>query len=114
MHPDGGAQGHGADPLTSVYLHLFPELMRMDLAGPADAQGRLLDLPTSGLNAVRFRDQDVNLAVDVTDHTANGVTAGDPRKASAEIGERITTFLIDYLSAFALHMKGVDPRVAKP
>jgi creatinine amidohydrolase len=114
LHPDGGAQGHGADPLTSVYLHLFPELMRMDLAAPAAAQGELLDLPTSGLNAVRFRDQDVNLAVDVTDHTANGVTAGDPGRSSAEIGRRITEFLVDHLSAFALHMKGVDPRVTKP
>jgi len=114
LHPDGGAQGHGADPLTSVYLHLFPELMRMDLAAPAPPPGALLGLPTGGLNAVRFRDQDVNLAVDVTDHTANGVTSGDPARASAEIGGRITEFLVDYLSAFVLHMKGVDARVGKP
>jgi creatinine amidohydrolase len=114
LYPDGGAQGHGADPLTSVYLHLFPELMRMDLAAPAAAQGALLDLPTTGLNAVRFQGQDVNLAVDVTDHTTNGVTAGDPGRSSAEIGRRITEFLVDYLSAFVLHMQGVDPRVTKP
>jgi creatinine amidohydrolase len=114
LHPDGGAQGHGADPLTSVYLHLFPELMRMNLAAPAEAAGELLGLPTTGLNAVRFQGQEVHLPVDVTDHTANGVTAGDPRRSSAEIGRRITGFLIDYLSAFALHMKGVDPRVTTP
>jgi creatinine amidohydrolase len=114
LHPEGGAQGHGADPLTSVYLHLFPELMRMDLAAPAAAPRALLDLPTTGLNAVRFQGQEVNLAVDVTDHTANGVTGGDPRRSSAEIGARITEFLIDHLSAFALHMKGVDPRITKP
>lgn len=113
LHPEGGAQGHGADPLTSVYLHLFPDLMRMDLAEPAAATGELLGLPTTGLNAVRFQGQEVNLAVDVIDHTRNGVTGGDPRRASAEIGRRITEFLVDHLSAFVVHMKEVDPRIAR-
>lgn len=113
LHPEGGAQGHGADPLTSVYLHLFPELMRMDLAEPAAATGELLGLPTTGLNAVRFQGQEVHLAVDVTDHTGNGVTGGDPRRASADIGRRITEFLVDHLSAFVVHMKGVDPRITR-
>ena len=104
--------GHGADPLTSVYLHHFPELMRMDLAAPADASGELLGLPTDGLAAVRLRDLSVQLAVDVTDHTANGVTSGDPRNASAEAGARITDHLVTRLVALIRHMKGVDPCLA--
>ncbi|MCG8543406.1 MAG: creatininase family protein, partial [Alphaproteobacteria bacterium] len=36
LHPGVGAKalGHGGDPLTSVYLHLFPELVRTDLIEP--------------------------------------------------------------------------------
>lgn len=111
LQPDGANQGHGADPLTSVYLHLFPDLLRMDLANPAAAEGQLLGLPTTGLAAVRFGNAEINLAVDVTDHTANGVTAGDPRRSSAAVGARITAHLVDHLSAFVQHMKTVDPRV---
>lgn len=114
LYGETGNQGHGADPLTSVYLHLFPELMRMDLAAPAEAEGALLGLPTTGLAAVRFRDQEINLAVDVTDHSLNGITAGDPRRSSAEAGARITEHLVELVSAFCRHMRSVDPRVPTP
>jgi creatinine amidohydrolase len=114
MDGDAPNRGHGADPLTSVYLHLFPELMRMDLAEPARAAGELLGLPTTGLAAVRFQGQEINLAVDVTDHTANGITAGDPKRASAAKGARITAHLVDHLVAFAQHMKAADPQAPTP
>jgi creatinine amidohydrolase len=114
LYGETGNQGHGADPLTSVYLHLFPQLMRMHLAAPAEAEGELLGLPTTGLAAVRFRGQEINLAVDVTDHTANGVTAGDPRQSSAAAGARITEHLVELVSAFCRHMKTVDPRLPTP
>ncbi|MEM8662716.1 MAG: creatininase family protein, partial [Pseudomonadota bacterium] len=102
------AKGHGADPLTSVYSHLIPELMRKDLAEPPGEFGTLLGLPTSGLGAVRFQGVDVTLAVDVTDRCANGITGGDPAVASAERGRRIVDHLVALCSDFVSHLDGTD------
>ncbi|MEQ8357068.1 MAG: creatininase family protein [Kiloniellaceae bacterium] len=115
LHPGRGtaALGHGGDPLTSVYLHLFPELMRPDLIELEERKGELLGLPTSGLAGVRFRDVDVGLAVDVTDRCGNGIAGGNPLDSSAEKGRRIVDHLVDFVAAFVRHFKTVDPRAAK-
>lgn len=113
FHPELGTKafGHGGDPLTSVYLHLFPELMRMDLAEPAGTPGELIGLPTAGLNAVKFQGVDINVAVDITDRCSNGVAGGDPTQSTAEIGEKITNYIVDYTVAFIDHLKSVETRV---
>ncbi|MBP0574509.1 hypothetical protein J8J40_28205, partial [Mycobacterium tuberculosis] len=46
-------RGHGGDPVTSAYLHLFPELVRMDLVRPA-VRAPAFGLPTVGPAGVRF------------------------------------------------------------
>jgi creatinine amidohydrolase len=110
LHPNVGAKalGHGADPLTSVYLHMFPQLMRMDLIDADRTKGEMLGLPTSGLNAVTFRDAEINLAVDITDRCANGIAGGDPNASSAQIGERVADHIVDYTVAFLDHFATVD------
>lgn len=115
LHPDIGikAFGHGGDPLTSVYLHLFPDLVRHDLIEPGAEKGEMIGLPTSGLNAVRFRGVDVNLAVDITDRAANGIAGGDPTRSTAQIGERITEYIVEFTVAFLDHFRTVDPHVRK-
>ncbi|MDP2697091.1 creatininase family protein [Thalassospira sp.] len=112
LHPDLGmkAFGHGGDPLTSVYLHLFPELMRMDLLSHEEKKGDLLGLPTAGLAGIRFRDSEVALAVDVTDRCGNGIAGGAPEHSSAEKGEKIATYLVDYCSDFITHFATQNPR----
>ena len=112
LHGDWGtkALGHGGDPLTSVYMHLFPGLMRMDLLEPDGGGKALLGLPTSGLNAVKFRGVDVNVAVDITDRCDNGVAGGDPSRSSAEIGEKICNYIVDYTAAFLEHFRQIDPK----
>jgi creatinine amidohydrolase len=104
--------GHGGDPLTSVYLHHFPELMRMDLIELEAEKGEMLGLPTAGLNAVRFKDVDINLAVDITDRCTNGIAGGDPTRSSATIGEKITDYITDYTVAFLEHFKDAETRTA--
>ena len=44
FHPGFGtkALGHGGDPLTSVYLHLFADLMRMDLIDLEADKGEMI------------------------------------------------------------------------
>ncbi len=110
FHPGFGVKafGHGADPLTSVYLHLFPDLMRMDLIELEAEKGTLIDLPTAGLNAVKFQGVDINMAVDITDRCGNGIAGGDPTRSKAEIGEQIADYITDYTVAFLNHFKSVE------
>lgn len=109
FHPGFGAKamGHGGDPMTSVYLHFFPELMRMDLVEQKTSPGELIGLPTVGLNAVKFQGVDINMAVDITDCCSNGIAGGDPTRSSAEIGERIADHITEYTVAFLNHFKTV-------
>ena len=102
------AKGHGADPLTSVYSHLRPELMRPDLQEAPAEFGTLLGLPTVGLGAVRFEGVDVSLAVDVTDRCTNGIAGGDPAVASAARGEAIVDHLVGLCTRFIAHLKDAD------
>lgn len=102
------ARGHGADPLTSVYMHLFPELMRPDLARAPGRKGSLIGLPTSGLGAVKFQDIEIALAVDVTDRCEDGIADGDPSFSSAEKGERIVNHLVALCAEFIRHFRDAD------
>ena len=104
------AKGHGADPLTSVAMHLVPAQMRPDLAETAGPFGSMIGLPTTGLGAVSFEGVDVQAPVDVTDRCDNGITGGDPSLASAEKGERIVDHLVALSAALIHHLSTVDTR----
>ena len=107
------AFAHGGDPITSVSLHLVPELMRMDLITREEAKGEMLGLPTVGLSGVRFRDVEVAVPLDITDRCSNGIAGGDPTRSSAEIGRRITDYIVDYCTAFVRHFATIDPTTGK-
>jgi creatinine amidohydrolase len=98
----GEASGHGADPLTSVYMHFYPEKLRMDLVD-STAKKKVWGLPTSALNAVRFQNVDVNIPLDVDEITDSGIVNGNPRVASAEIGAKIVEYIVDFTTAFLQH-----------
>ena len=89
------ASGHGADPLTSVAMHLFPDLIRADLipaaAPPPDFRG----MPISGFGTVDFEGAEIAVPLEVAQIAPNGVFKGDPRLCSPETGatlvEQLTT-----------------------
>lgn len=111
IHGDnaGAARGHGGDPLTSVYLHLMPEKVRTDLI--ATRAGRsAFGMTPSGVNAASFDGVTVNLPLDVTDVTDNGIISGDPRLSSAAIGKRICEFVVDTTARFVRHWRNCNPR----
>jgi len=102
------AFAHGGDPITSVYLHLFPALTRMD-AVEIDAQfGKMIDLPTAGLAAVRFQGTEIGLPVNVDDHCSNGIAGGDASRSSADKGARFVDHLVTFCSDFVEHMRSVS------
>ena len=98
----GEASGHGADPLTSVYMHFYPEKLRMDLVGTIEKK-QVWGLPTSALNAVKFQSVDVNIPLDVDEITDSGIVSGNPRVATAEIGARIVDYIVDFSAGFLKH-----------
>lgn len=106
------AFGHGGDPLTSVYLHLFPDLIRMDLIKTGEKK-TVLGLPTSGLNAVKFNGVDINLAIDIDDICDTGIAGGDPKLSSADIGKKIVDYIVDYCATFINYFRTVNTNAGK-
>ena len=112
FHPERGvsALGHGGDPMTSVYMHLHPELLRMDLI-TEPTRKEVLGLPPSGLNAIKFKGADVNVALDIDEICDNGIAGGNPTESSAEIGKKIVDYIVDYCAEFVTYFKTVDTSV---
>jgi creatinine amidohydrolase len=105
----GSARGHGADPLTSLTMHLTPDLIRADRIAAADRR-TAFGLPTQGQFAgVTFDGAPVDLPLDVTDVAAEGVGSGDARHATAEIGAELFEWTTDHVARFLRHFRSCDP-----
>lgn len=111
LHGDaaGRARGHGGDPITSVALHLTPELMRPDLIRPTTA-GRALGLPTTGVSGVSFEGVPIALPLQVSEVNEDGMLGGDPTLSSAATGAAITRHIVEVSARFIRHFRGCDPR----
>jgi creatinine amidohydrolase len=96
--------GHGAEPVGSVYAHLFPTLMRPDLAETPANGKTFMGFETAGFGAVRFRGLEIAVPLEVTDLTDNGIVSGDPTLCSPEAGRRIADHIVatsaDFVVAF--------------
>ena len=102
------AAGHGADPLTSVAMHLFPELMRPDLVpdpAPAPVVG---GYAVSGFGTATFGGAEVGLPLEVEQIAPNGVFVGDPRLCSAETGRAVVERLAEIGARLAAHVAGMS------
>jgi creatinine amidohydrolase len=97
--------GHGADPLTSIGLHLFPELLRPDLM-PGDRPAKrdpVLDLPFTGLGTASFDGAEVGMPNQYDEVYTLGVGKGDPKLSSAETGAALTEKLTEICARFVAH-----------
>jgi creatinine amidohydrolase len=102
----GAEMGHGAEPSTSLMLHLFPDAVRMDLASAREIR------PFDGLNVispleVQFGQSRVNLFLDVGDLSETGGW-GDPSQASAERGAEVFRRMVAYVVDFVATFRKVD------
>ncbi|SMF60875.1 creatinine amidohydrolase [Xaviernesmea oryzae] len=111
LHGDLGekAGGHGADPITSVYYHLFPDLMRPDLIEKSSAN-KAFGLETSGLSAVRYGEAEVLVPLDVFDVNEHGLIGGDAGLSNAGIGKEFTDYIVSHASGFIRHFRQHDSR----
>jgi len=111
LHGDAAprARGHGGDPVTSVYLHLFPELVRPDLARPSGGS-RAFGLPMAGVAGVSFEGTAVQLPLDVTEVNRDGMLGGDAGLSTPEIGAAIAEHIVGFTARFVAHFRACDPR----
>jgi creatinine amidohydrolase len=97
--------GHGADPLTSIGLHLFPELMRPEMM-PTERPAKrdpVLDLPFTGLGTASFDGAEIGMPNQYDEVYTLGVGKGDPRLCSAETGAALTEKLTEICARFVAH-----------
>lgn len=103
--------GHGSDPLTSIGLHLFPELIRKDLipGGKPLKKDPVLGLPFTGLGTASFEGHEVAMPNEYDEVYNLGVAKGDPRLCSAETGAALTEKLTEICARFVAHFAGKVP-----
>jgi creatinine amidohydrolase len=89
------ASGHGADPLTSVAMHLFPDLIRPDLVPEPLPAPVVKGLKVGGFGALNFDGVEIAVPLEVADTAPNGVWGGDPRLSKAETGAALVEKLSD-------------------
>lgn len=94
---------HGADPLTSIALHLFPERVRKDMIpGPAEKR-TAMGLDLTGWGTAKFEGAEVGMPLEYDATSPTGVGAGDPRLCSAETGAALTEQLTEMGARFCAH-----------
>ena len=96
---------HGADPLTSLGLHLFPERMRPDLmpAPGEKAKPVHMGLGFQGWGALDFQGAEVTVPLEYDAVSPNGIGSGDPRQCSAETGAALAEKLAEIGAGFCRH-----------
>ena len=102
------ASGHGADPLTSVAMHLFPDLIRPDLVPAAAPPPEFRGMRISGFGTVDFEGAEIAVPLEVEQIAPNGVWQGDPRLCSAETGAALVERLADIGARLAARVAGWD------
>lgn len=106
------ARGHGADPITSVAMHLTPDLVATGRMAEPEGRRALFGLPTSnGFSGVMFRGAEVAMPFQAAEVAPDGISQGRPALASAEAGAAFVAWLADYVAAFAAHFRQQDPCV---
>jgi creatinine amidohydrolase len=95
--------GHGADVLTSLAMHFFPERVRWDLIPAPGDPLEVMGLPVTGLATVGFGGVNISVPLEVADLAPNGVAAGDPRLCSPETGAALAEKLVELGARFVRH-----------
>lgn len=103
------AAGHGAEPLTSVAWHLFPELIRKDLIPEPHPVPEVMGLKVSGLASVRFEGFDIQVPLEIEQSAPIGLWGGDPRLCSPETGAKLVARITEIGARFVQHYAQATP-----
>ncbi len=89
------ASGHGGDPLTSVGLHFYPDLLRPDLMRAAPEGAEIKGLRIAGFSAIEYDGAKIQAPIEALEATETGAFACDPTESSAETGAALVTRLAE-------------------
>ena len=89
------SSGHGGDPLTSIGLHHYPDILRPDLMQPPAAMGTVLGMEIGGFGAIRYAGAKIQAPVTAAETAPDGIWMGDPQFSSAETGRLLTERLCE-------------------
>ncbi|HSU05895.1 MAG TPA: creatininase family protein [Acetobacteraceae bacterium] len=95
--------GHGADPLTSIGMHLFPRLLRPDLIPEPLPQQDVLGIKLTAFGVGRFEGAEIGMPVEYHEVSPDGVRGGDPRLSSPETGVALVEQLTEISARFVRH-----------
>ncbi|MFO0997443.1 MAG: creatininase family protein [Alphaproteobacteria bacterium] len=87
------ALGHGADPLTSLAWHLFPQFMRPDLIPAPHGQMEMMGLKVNNFGTMQFEGADIDVPLELEHITPDGVLGADARLSSPETGAKLAEAL---------------------
>jgi creatinine amidohydrolase len=104
--------GHGADPLTSIGLHLFPELMRPDLVPEPHPLSEVWGMQATAYGVARFEGAEVQLPVEYHEVSPDAVRSGDPRGSRRETGVALVEQLTEIGARFVAHHAAQAARAA--
>lgn len=85
--------GHGGDPLTSVGLRFYPDLLRPDLMRPAPEGAEIKGLRVAGFSTVEYDGVRVQAPLEALEATETGAFGCDPRLSTAETGAALVNRL---------------------
>lgn len=88
------SSGHGADPLTSVGLHYFPQHLRLDLLGSPQTGLRTRGVAVTGFGQITAGGAVFQAPVTAAEAAPDGVLGGDPTYCSAETGKELVERLV--------------------
>lgn len=92
----GRVRGHGGEPMTSAYMHLFPDLVRFGAMRDPGPRGSVFGLPIGGVSASRFEGLPVQIPLDCTEVDPAGMLGGLASLASAEKGRAICDHIVSH------------------
>jgi creatinine amidohydrolase len=97
------SSGHGADPLTSIVSHLFPQWMRPDFTpAPHDAPD-IYGMPVTGFGTAQFEGAEIDLPIELSEITPDAVFGADARACSADTGSHLVEALAELGARFVRH-----------
>lgn len=102
------ARGHGADPLTSLGLYLFPDQARPDLIRPSGTP-RAYGQPAT-VAGLSFEGAALHLPLNAEEINPDGMLGGDARLASAEAGRAFFDHLTHKVARLVALLQAGDPR----
>ena len=89
------SSGHGGDPLTSVGLYFYPDLIRADLIRPAPTGSQVKGMKVDGFSSIVYDGAKIQVPIEAMEATETGAYGCDPTLCSVETG----TALVHRLAA---------------